>query len=135
LFDTFSIKHIPQEKNSRANWLTQQASGYVVSQGDFWVASVSLVEHRYALRRKGKPVLENLDRIQDKEKPILDNTNWLLGKIGLDSGETEPESGKTEPGLSKAEPESRKIESEQGCEIGYGKKKNRLRLKGSRKSQ
>jgi hypothetical protein len=135
LFDTFSIKHIPQEENSRANWLTQQASGYVVSQGDFWVASVSLVEHRYALRRKGKPVLENLDRIQDKEKPILDNTNWLLGKIGLDSGETEPESGKTEPGLSKAEPESRKIESEQGCEIGYGKKKNRLRLKGSRKSQ
>jgi hypothetical protein len=135
LFDTFSIKHIPQEKNSRANWLTQQASGYVVSQGDFWVASVSLVEHRYALRRKGKPVLENSDRIQDKEKPILDNTNWLLGKIGLDSGETEPESGKTEPGLSKAEPELRKIESEQGCEIGYGKKKNRLRLKGSRKSQ
>jgi hypothetical protein len=58
LFDMFSIKHIPQEENSRANQLAQQASGYVVSQEVFWVASVSLVEHRYALRSKGKPVLE-----------------------------------------------------------------------------
>jgi hypothetical protein len=33
LFDTCSIKHIPREENSRANWLAQQASGYVVSQG------------------------------------------------------------------------------------------------------
>jgi ribonuclease HI len=32
LFDTFSIKHIPREENSRANLLAQQASGYVVSQ-------------------------------------------------------------------------------------------------------
>jgi hypothetical protein len=39
VFDTFSIKHIPQEENSRANRLAQQASGYVVSQGVFWVAS------------------------------------------------------------------------------------------------
>jgi hypothetical protein len=31
LFDTFSIKHIPQEENSRATRLVQQASGYVVS--------------------------------------------------------------------------------------------------------
>jgi hypothetical protein len=35
LFDTFSIKHIPQEKNSQANRLAQEASGYVVSQGVF----------------------------------------------------------------------------------------------------
>jgi ribonuclease HI len=35
LFDTFSIKYIPQEKNNRANRLAQQASGYVVSQGIF----------------------------------------------------------------------------------------------------
>jgi hypothetical protein len=61
LFDTFSINHIPREENSRANLLAQQASGYVVSQGVFQVASVSLVEHRYALRSKGKPVLENPD--------------------------------------------------------------------------
>jgi hypothetical protein len=58
LFDMFSIKHIPQEENSRANQLAQQASGYVVSQEVFWVASVSLVEHMYALRSKGKSVLE-----------------------------------------------------------------------------
>jgi hypothetical protein len=45
LFDTFSIKHIPREENSQVNRLAQQASGYVVSQGVFWVASVSLVEH------------------------------------------------------------------------------------------
>jgi hypothetical protein len=43
LFAMFSIKHIPQEENSQANRLAQQASGYVVSQGVFWVASVSLV--------------------------------------------------------------------------------------------
>jgi ribonuclease HI len=30
-FDMFSIKHIPQEENSRANRLAQQALGYVVS--------------------------------------------------------------------------------------------------------
>jgi hypothetical protein len=35
LFDTFNIKHIPQEENNRANQLAQQALGYVVSQGDF----------------------------------------------------------------------------------------------------
>jgi hypothetical protein len=69
LFDTFSIKHIPREKNSQANRLAQQVSGYVVRQGVFWVASISLVEHRYALRSKGKLVLENLDPLQDEEKP------------------------------------------------------------------
>jgi hypothetical protein len=118
VFDTFSIKHIPQKENSRANRLSQQASGYVVRQGVFWDASVSLVEHRYALRSKGKPVLENSDRLQDEEKSILDNMNQLPGKIGPDSGKTEPESGKTEPGLGKAEPESGKTELELGCEIG-----------------
>jgi ribonuclease HI len=71
LFDTFSIKHIPREENSQANQLAQQALGYVVSQGVFWVASVSLDEHRYALRSKGKPVLENSDRLQDEEKPYF----------------------------------------------------------------
>jgi hypothetical protein len=95
LFDMFSIKHIPREENSRANRLAQHASGYIVSQGVFWVASVSLVEHKYALRSKGKPVLDNSDRLRDEEKPIPDNTNRLLGKIGPDSGRTEPESGKT----------------------------------------
>jgi hypothetical protein len=70
LFDTFSIKHIPREENSRANRLAQQASGYVVSQGVFWVALISLVEHRYALRSKEKPILEVSDRLQGKEKPI-----------------------------------------------------------------
>jgi hypothetical protein len=48
LFDTFSIKHIPREENSRANRLAQQASGYIVSQGVFLIASISSIEHRYA---------------------------------------------------------------------------------------
>jgi ribonuclease HI len=66
LFDMFSIKHIPQEENSRANRLAQQAPGNVVTQGVFWVTLVSLVENRYALRSKGKLMLEKLDRLQDK---------------------------------------------------------------------
>jgi ribonuclease HI len=77
VFDTFSIKHIPWEENNRVNRLAQQASGYVVTQAVFWVASVSLVENRYALRSKGKPVLENSDRLQDEEKLIPDNTDRL----------------------------------------------------------
>jgi hypothetical protein len=59
LFDTFIIKHIPQKENSRTNRLAQQVSGYVVTQGVFWVTSVSLVENRYAIRSKGKPMLES----------------------------------------------------------------------------
>jgi hypothetical protein len=52
-------------ENSWANRLAQQASGYVVSQGVLWVASVSSIQHRYALRSKVKPMLENSDRIQE----------------------------------------------------------------------
>jgi hypothetical protein len=63
LFDMFSIKHIPWEENSWANQLAQQALGCVVSQGVFWVASVSLVEHKYALKNKGELVLENSARL------------------------------------------------------------------------
>jgi ribonuclease HI len=37
LFDKFSMKHIPREENSMGNWLAQQASGYIVTQGVFWV--------------------------------------------------------------------------------------------------
>ena len=63
LFDTFSIKHIPREENSKANRLAQQASGYVVTQGFFWVTLVSLVENRYELRSKGKSMLHNVDQL------------------------------------------------------------------------
>jgi hypothetical protein len=111
VFDTFSIKHIPQEENCRANQLAQQASGYVISQGVFCVASVSLVEHRYALRSKEKPVLENSDQLQDDKKPIPDNTNRLPGKTRPDLGKIELGSGKTEPGSCKAELESGKTEA------------------------
>jgi hypothetical protein len=96
LFDTFSIKHIPREENSRANWLAQQASGYVVSKGVFWVASVSLVEHKYALRSKGKSILEDSDWLRDKEKLILGNAKQLLGNTDRLPGKTEPESGRAE---------------------------------------
>jgi hypothetical protein len=73
----FSINHIPWEENSRANRLAQQESGYVVIQGVFWVTSVSPTENGYALRCKGKSMLENSDRLQDKGKPIPDNANRL----------------------------------------------------------
>jgi hypothetical protein len=59
-FDMFSIKHIPREENSRANRLAQQASGYVVSQGVFWITSI---EHMYAWRSRGKLMMENSDRL------------------------------------------------------------------------
>jgi hypothetical protein len=74
--------------------LSQQALGYVVSQGVFWVALDSLVEHRYAFRSKGKPILEDSDRLQDKEKPIPDNAKRLPGNTDWLSGKTEPESGR-----------------------------------------
>jgi hypothetical protein len=96
LFDTFSIKHIPQKENSRANRLAQQASGYVVSQGCFWVALVSSVEHRYALRSKGKPILEDSNQLRDKEKPISGNAKWLPGNTDRLSEKTEPETRRTE---------------------------------------
>jgi hypothetical protein len=62
-FDMFSIKHIPREENSRANRLAQQASGYVVSQGVFWITSISSIEHMYAWRSRGKLMMENSDRL------------------------------------------------------------------------
>jgi hypothetical protein len=111
LFDMFSIKHIPREENSQVNRLAQQASGYVVSQGVFWVASVSLVEHKYALRSKGKPILEDSDRLRDKENLILDNAKRLPGnmdrlpeKTKPDLGRTESEPGKTELNSGKEKP-------------------------------
>jgi hypothetical protein len=97
LFDTFSIKHIPQEENSRANRLAQQASGYVVSQVAFWVTLVSLVGDRYALRSKGKLMLESSDWLQDKGKPIPDKACQL-------SKNSEPESGNMGESQDKAKP-------------------------------
>jgi hypothetical protein len=88
LFDMFSIKHIPQEENSWVNWLAQQASGYVVGQGVFWVASISLAEHRYALRSKEKPILEDLGWRRDKEKPIPGNAKRLPGNTDRLLGKT-----------------------------------------------
>jgi hypothetical protein len=95
LFDTFIIKHIPREDNSRANQLAQQALGYIVTQGIFWVTSVSLVENRYASRSKGKPMLQNSDRLQDKGKPIPDKARRL-------SENSEPESSNTGKSQDKA---------------------------------
>jgi hypothetical protein len=93
-------------QNSWANRLAQQALGYVVTQEVFWVASVSLVEHRYALRSKGKPILEDSGWLRDKEKSILgkakrlpSNTDRLSGKTELESGRTESEPRKIETSL------------------------------------
>jgi hypothetical protein len=83
-------------RSSRVNLLAQQASSYVVSQGVFWVASVSLVEHRYALRRKGKTILEDSDQLRDKEKPIPGNVKRLPSNTDRLSGKTKPESGRIE---------------------------------------
>jgi hypothetical protein len=113
LFDTFSIKHIPREENSRANRLAQQASGYVVTQGFFWVTSVSLVENRYASRSKRKMMLENSDLLQDKGKPIPDKAHRL-------SGNSEPELGNTGESQYKAKPTSGKEANEESVTMENG---------------
>jgi hypothetical protein len=118
-FDMFSIKHIPQEKNSQVNQLAQQALGYIVSQGVFWVASVSLIEHRYALMSKGKLILEDSDRLWDKEKPILGNVKRLPGNMDRLSEKIEPESGTTESEPRKTEPSSGKDKPVQVMQIRY----------------
>jgi hypothetical protein len=63
------------------------------------------------LRSKGKPILEDSDRLRDKEKLILDNakrlsgnTDRVPGKTKLESGRTESEPGKIEPSSSKEKP-------------------------------
>jgi hypothetical protein len=68
---------------------------YVVTQGVFWVTSVSLVDNRYQLRSKGKPMLDNVDLLQDKGKLISDKANRLPDK-------SEPESGNPNGSQDKA---------------------------------
>jgi hypothetical protein len=57
--DTFNIKHIPRQENSRANVLAQQASGYVVTKGMFLVKTrpVSLSSLMCGI----EPVLEMIE--------------------------------------------------------------------------
>jgi hypothetical protein len=100
------------------NRLAQRTLGYVVSQGVFWVASVSLVEHMYTLRSKGKPILEDSDRLWDKEKPIPGNAKRLPGNTDRLSRKIEPETGRTESELGKTEPSSGKVEL--GLSYGCG---------------
>jgi hypothetical protein len=61
----------------------------------FWVTSVSLVENRYALRSKGKPMLENSDRLQDKGKSIPDKAHRLTENLEPESGNTGESQDKT----------------------------------------
>jgi hypothetical protein len=85
--------------------------GYVVSQGVFWVASVSLVEHRYALRSERKLILEDSDQLQDKEKLIPGDAKRLPGKMDRLSGKIEPESKRTdtEPGKTELSSDKEKL--------------------------
>jgi ribonuclease HI len=58
--DTFSIKHIRREENSRENWLAQQESGYVITKGVFWVeekpAPLSSLTHSSELKVEARPI-------------------------------------------------------------------------------
>jgi hypothetical protein len=67
-----------------------------------------LVEHTYALRSKGKLILEDSDRLRDKEKQIPNNAKWLLGNTDWLLGKTESEPGRTESELGKTETSSGK---------------------------
>jgi hypothetical protein len=55
------------------------------------------------LRSNGKPVLEDSDRLRNKEKSILGNTKRLPGNMDWLSGKTEPESERTESKQGKIE--------------------------------
>jgi hypothetical protein len=67
-----------------------------------------LVEHRYALRSKGKPILEDSDRLRDKEKLIPGNAKRLPGNTDQLSGKIESELERTESEPGKIEPSSGK---------------------------
>jgi hypothetical protein len=43
----------------------------------------------YALRSNGKPIVEDLDQLRDKEKPIPNNAKRLLGNTNRLPGKTE----------------------------------------------
>jgi hypothetical protein len=58
-----------------------------------------LVEHRYALRNKGKSILEDLDQLWGKEKLIPGNAKRLPGNTDQLSEKTEPKSRRTESEL------------------------------------
>jgi hypothetical protein len=62
-----------------------------------------LVEHRYALRSRGKLILEDLGWLRDKEKLILGKAKWLPGNTDWFSRKLELESGRTKSELGKAE--------------------------------
>jgi hypothetical protein len=88
-----------------------------------------LVEHRYALRSKGKSILEDSDQLQDKEKSVLGNANQLPGNKDRLSGKadlkTEPSSGKAEPGpcyRCGLQEESKPISGEENNEESVTKK-------------
>jgi hypothetical protein len=70
-----------------------------------------LVEHRYASRSNGKPILEDLDQLWVREKLISRNTKRLPGNTDQLSGKIEPESGRTESEPGKIEPSSGKEKS------------------------
>jgi hypothetical protein len=78
-----------------------------------------LVDNKYALRSKGKPILEDLDWLRDKEKPILGNAKWLPCNMDRLSGKIESELGRTESELGKTEPSSGKEELVMGTRISY----------------
>jgi hypothetical protein len=67
-----------------------------------------LVEHRYALRSKGKPILEDSDWLRGKEKLIPSNAKRLSGNTDQLLTKTESESGRTESEPEKIEPSSGK---------------------------
>jgi hypothetical protein len=62
----------------------------------------------YALRSKGKPILEFTDQVWGKEKLISGNAKRLSGNTDRLQGKAEPESGRTGSEPRKIEPSSSK---------------------------
>ena len=64
--DTFTISHIPRKENSRANSLAQQASGYNISRGKFFI-----LERPMLVAAKGETELQitrNTCRVTDNSE-------------------------------------------------------------------
>jgi hypothetical protein len=76
--DTFTIVHISRDKNGRANFLAQQASGYNIERGQFFIqkepmfAGINSIEKSNSGRKKFETELQDGMGNSDWRKPLIE---------------------------------------------------------------